>query len=107
MAMNLVHDGAGYHWRLDFDSIHQLHASFRQADLWHVPVQNPAITFHFLRATAGSVITPAVADQLRNLALNVHLHEVPGGHWLNIDNPAAVVDVIAGHLPTSTSQSGA
>jgi hypothetical protein len=53
-------------------------------------------------ATDSSVLRPRDVERIRSLGADsgrVRLHAVEGGHWLNADNPDAVVDLLAGELP--------
>lgn len=98
MTTNLDWTGEEYRWRLDFDEMESLLRSFFELDLWEVVEDPPArLEVHLIRATESSVLDDAAARRVRRAAEatgRVHLHEVAGGHWLNADNPAALVDLL-------------
>jgi pimeloyl-ACP methyl ester carboxylesterase len=101
LAMNVVPDAAGtYTLRLDLDAIRSLLADYHTRDLWSV-LLDPALpgTIELAIATRSSVLT---ADDRRRLATpppHVHVHEIDAGHWLHIEAPGAVVDLLARRLP--------
>jgi esterase len=75
---------------------------FFRVDLWHeVEDPRPGLTVHFVRATGSSVLSAEAAARTRAAGERtgrLFLHEVQGGHWLNADNPAALVDLLARQL---------
>lgn len=102
MTTNLEWSGSSYRWRLDLDVMEALLDSFFETDLWDVVESPPArLTVHFIRATESSVLGEAAVARIRaagERSGQVHLHEVEGGHWLNADNPQAVVALLDGAL---------
>jgi len=102
MATNLVRVGAGYTWRFDLTGVASLLADFFRTDLWTVLERPPAgVEIHLVRATASNVLDTEDRSRIRSGTdpERVFLHEIEGGHWLNADNPAAIVDLLAEHLP--------
>lgn len=102
MTTNLEHTDGGYEWRIDFDDMEALLRDFFQADLWD-GVENPreGLDLHFIRATESSILDDDARARLRGAAEatgRVWLHEVDGGHWLNADNPDALVELLVGEL---------
>ncbi len=101
MATNLVREGDGFNWRLDFDVMERLLDSFFATDLWHVVDAAAAgQVFHFIKATASGTMT--AGDVARAEALprdRVIIHLIEGGHWIHAEKPQAVVDLLAEHLP--------
>ena len=56
-----------------------------------------------IRATESSILDEEACHRLEAAGLGtgrVHLHHVEGGHWLNADNPEAVVELLATELPS-------
>jgi len=100
IAMNLISDQDAFRWRMDLSLIEGLYEDFRRQDLWHALEGQGSAEFHFVRARGSDVITPDARDRLRAAGPHVHLHEVEGGHWLNVDNSAAVIRILAENLPT-------
>ena len=61
----------------------------------------PGLEIHFIRATESPVLGAEAVGRIRAAGERtgrVFLHEVRGGHWLNADNPGALVDLIAPRL---------
>ena len=102
MTANLRRAGDRYQWKLDFDALELLLCDFLRTDLWTVLEAPPADTqLHFVRATESEVLTEPEAARIEGLGTNrpVYLHEVEGGHWLNSDNPDAVISLLEQYLP--------
>lgn len=101
MTTNLDHHDGRYHWRIDLDDMEALLRSFFATDLWGVVESPPdGVTVHVVRATESSVLRGAAVERIRAAGGDrVQYHEVEGGHWLNADNPVALVDLLAGELP--------
>lgn len=98
MATNVEARGDEYGWRLDFDAMEAMLQDFARTDLWRV-VEAPTagLELHFVRATRSAVLTPEAAARIEAAGRRtgrVHLHLVEGGHWLNADNPDAVVELL-------------
>jgi pimeloyl-ACP methyl ester carboxylesterase len=106
MATNVSRKGGVYGWRIDFDAMEALLRDFFRADLWHViEMPPPGLTIHVVKGSESSLIGPDVAariEQASRAHRRVHLHHVQGGHWLNTDNPAALVALLARELPRRT-----
>lgn len=103
MATNLERHGDAWRWALDAAPLSNLLADFRSTDLWAaVETSPPGSDLHFVRATRGSIVSDADADRLRDAAARgqpVTLHRVDGGHWLHVDNPDGLLELIADRLP--------
>jgi pimeloyl-ACP methyl ester carboxylesterase len=102
MAINLEPDGEGYRWRLDFAAMEEMLRDFFRTDLWGV-VENPPgdCVLHFIRATRSDSMDAEATRRVRAAEAGgrVVLHEVEGGHWINTDNPDAVVALLRDTLP--------
>jgi pimeloyl-ACP methyl ester carboxylesterase len=99
MATNLKRTDAGLRWRFDLASVEELLEDFFRSDLGAViETGPPGVEFHVIRATESSVLTDAAMTRVRS-ARRAHLHVVEGGHWLNADNPDALVSLLARSLP--------
>lgn len=108
MATNLERGEGGMTWRLDPDALEELLRDFFAADLW-APIESPppGCSIHLLKAEDSEALGPEDVERISRLAARwrpddrpVALHVVPGGHWLNADNPGALVDLLAASLPT-------
>ncbi|MEX2673217.1 MAG: alpha/beta hydrolase [Phycisphaeraceae bacterium] len=103
MAMNLVRrQGDGMVWRFDIDRIERLLRDFYAADLWNVVERDTnGLRLEFIKADDSDVLSPSACRRINDAAKRnprLHLHHVPGGHWLNVESPAAVVDLLADRL---------
>ncbi len=101
LATNLVLGDAGYRWRIDPDAAEELLVDYFRRDLWDVvetPV--PPSEIHVVRAARSDILTADDMGRLRAAAGKgrVHLHELAGGHWLHVDNPDGLPDLVAEHL---------
>jgi len=102
MATNLVADRQGsYRWRIDPDEMEALLRDFFATDLWDVVEDPPGeLVLHFVKAEESSVLGEAVCTRIERAGKDgrVHLHRVAGGHWLNADNPGALVSLLVENL---------
>lgn len=103
MATNLVSVDGAYRWRLDFAVMRTLLADFFASDLWRV-IEHPdaARRVHVVKAAASSILDDADCARIEQAALRhgqVQLHRIEGGHWVNTDNPSAVVELWRTYLP--------
>jgi pimeloyl-ACP methyl ester carboxylesterase len=102
MATNLERGNRGYRWRFELGSIEELLQSFFATDLWDVIEQPPPqAQVHVVKAQESSVLGPAAVSRIRNIAdgnKRVHVHEVSGGHWVNADNPDALLELLKTNL---------
>lgn len=104
LATNLAAgDDALYRWRIDPDDMEALLRDFFATDAWDVVERPPAgLELHFVKAEASSVLDEAACRRIEEAGATsgrVHLHRVAGGHWLNADNPDALVTLLSERLP--------
>lgn len=103
MAINLQPVEGRYRWRIDFAAMEEMLRDFFRTDLWRVIEQPPAgVEIHVVKATRSDTLDPESAARVEAAAAadrRVHLHLVEGGHWLNTDNPDAVLKLLVDHLP--------
>jgi esterase len=109
MATNLDRTEHGYRWRLDFAALEQLLLDVFRADLWDAVEQGPpGVDLRFLRATQSAALGDQSVARLRRIAASgraaLSVHDVEGGHWLNADNPDAVVALLSAGLPRCVSR---
>lgn len=102
LTTNLIWRDGAYHWRLDFDHMEAMLRDFFQTDLWElVEEPRPGLEIHFIRATGSNVLDAGAVARIRAAGLatgRVFLHDVTGDHWLNADNPEALVELMARSL---------
>lgn len=102
MTTNLVPGDGGFRWRLDADQMEALLRDFFRTDAWPAVEHPHGPDLHFIRATESALLDEEACHRLEASGLvtgRVHVHHVEGGHWLNADNPAALVELMARELP--------
>lgn len=102
LAMNLVPNGPGFVLRLDIAAIRSMLADFYSRDLWPVLV-DPTLpgTVEIVIAQRSPIITHDDRRRLASAPPHVHVHTVDAGHWLHVDAPGAVIDLLAQRLEAS------
>ena len=101
MVTNLVRDGDGFGWRLDFDVMERLLRDFFTTDMWAV-IEHPSPhhEMHIVKASESNAISPAAVDRITASAgERVHLHHRDGGHWIHADSPEVITTLLVEHLP--------
>lgn len=97
MATNLEHRDGAYHWRFDLDAIEELLRDFFRIDLWPVVESPPpGVELRFVKASESSVLNEDAIARIRAAGSRgaVELIELEGGHWINADNPEAVISLL-------------
>jgi pimeloyl-ACP methyl ester carboxylesterase len=100
LAMNVVPDARGaLHLRLDLAAIRSLLDSYFQTDLWDVAF-DPALpgTLEVVIAERSGTLSAADRARLAAAPPHVHANVVDADHWLHIEAPGAVVDLLANRL---------
>jgi pimeloyl-ACP methyl ester carboxylesterase len=102
MATNLERRDEGYAWMFNLDGIEELMRDYFRVDLWEFLAQaRSGPEFRLVVAERSDRWTPAL--RARGQALppqtRVRYHELPNsGHWVHVDNPAALLELMARHL---------
>lgn len=103
MAMNLERNGEGYRWKLDWEGVEEMLRDFYRTDLWEVIEEPPAeVEVHVVRANDSTALGEEDVRRVEAAGEangRVFLHPVDGGHWINAENPDAVVRLLAAMLP--------
>ncbi|HEY6079037.1 MAG TPA: alpha/beta hydrolase [Polyangiaceae bacterium] len=104
LATNLRREPEGFVWRFDLDAIHELMLDYFAVDLWPV-LESPTSDTDFRVVVAENSDRWAPENRLRLQQLvdrtraTVRLHVVPNaGHWLHVDNPAFLLELMAKDL---------
>jgi pimeloyl-ACP methyl ester carboxylesterase len=106
MATNLRFEDGQYRWTLDFEAMEALLRSFFETDLWPVVEEPPGqVEIHFVKAEESHTLSEEACARIQRAHANgrVHLHRVAGGHWLNTDNPQAIIALLGEHLPADAA----
>lgn len=102
MATNVGLVDGEYRWRLDFDALEALLKDFFRTDLWDVvEAPPPGLEIHFVKAEGSDILTEEACDRIEAAGREtgrVFLHRVAGGHWVNAENPDAIVELLVANL---------
>lgn len=105
MATNLETAEDGWRWSFDPDAMEALLCDFYETDLWEVVEEPPeGLELRFVKAEDSDVLPGPECRRIEAIGRGterVRLHRVRGGHWLNVDNPEALVGLLAEHLPAT------
>ena len=103
MAINLEPAEGRYRWRIDFDVMEEMLRDFFRTDLWDTVVHPPeGVEVHFVKATESSTLDDESVPRVEMAGMangRVFLHHLPGGHWINTDNPEGVLELLRENLP--------
>lgn len=100
LAMNVVPDPEGVMTlRLDTAALREMLASYSAIDLWPTLLDPAHGRVDIVVAERAPVFTPEDRERLTQVPAHVHAHSIDAGHWLHIDAPAAVVELLATQLP--------
>lgn len=101
MVTNLVRRGEVFRWRFDLEGVEMMLTDFFRVDAWDVVEQPPAgVELHFVKASESNVLTEEECSRIEGSdASGIYLHRLTGGHWLNADNPGAVLQLLESRLP--------
>jgi esterase len=105
LAMNLEPEGEGMRMRLDTGAMRALLASYYELDLWPA-VEDPGAPGELRVVIAGDSTAVSADDRERFAEVEtasggrVRAHLLEGlGHWLHVEAPDRVIDLLAGELP--------
>ena len=99
LAMSAVPAGDALKLRFDLAALRELLADYYARDLWPA-VDDPAKGgIELVIADRSSVFTADDRARIAREAAHVRAHHVNAGHWLHIEAPAPVVDLLSQHLP--------
>lgn len=100
LAMSAQPDARGtLGLRFDLGALRQLLADYYASDLWSTLDDPQRGSVELVIADRSSVFTDDDKLQLARAPSHVHAHHVAAGHWLHIDAPGPVIELLAQHLP--------
>ncbi len=99
LAMSLQPEPGGtLALRFDFAALREMLASYHATDLWGA-LEAPGGDVEVVVAERSPAVSAADRGRLAAAPPHVHVHRVDAGHWLHIEAPGAVVDLLASRLP--------
>ena len=110
LATNLQRRPEGFVWRFNLDAIYELMLDYFRVDLWPVLESGASDSdFRVVVAEHSDRWAPENRARLQHLVQNsnnpsgvsnnARLHIVPNaGHWLHVDNPAFLIELISKDL---------
>ncbi|HEV2132076.1 MAG TPA: alpha/beta hydrolase [Longimicrobiaceae bacterium] len=102
MAMNLEPDDDVYRWAINWDAMEAMLRDFFRTELWDVVERPPAgVEIHFAKATQSDTLDEEAVARIEAVGQEnerIFLHRLEGGHWINTDNPDAVVELLVSRL---------
>lgn len=107
MATNLRRQDEQYVWVFELDAIEQLMRDYFTVNLWsYLAEPRTRPEFQLVVAERSDRWTPELRARARALppAARVVYHELPSsGHWVHVDNPDALLRLMADRLPRAPS----
>jgi pimeloyl-ACP methyl ester carboxylesterase len=103
MVMNLERRHDHFAWRMNLDHIESLLRDYYRSSFWdELAAPPPGLRIHIIKASGSDHIPPEQCQRLDHIAHatgQIELHRLQGGHWLNVDNPAGMIELLANRLP--------
>lgn len=101
MTTNVALETDGYRWRFDLAAVQEMLDSYFSTDSWPILERPPpGVRIDIVRAERSARWTPEVLARLatlRSREVSVHLLR-DAGHWVHVDQPAALLDLLAPSL---------
>lgn len=102
MTTNLRRDDDRYVWTFDLDAIEELMRDYFRVDLWGFLAEaRTAPELQLVVAERSDRWTPELRARAQALppGARVVYHELPrSGHWVHVDNPDALIELMKAHL---------
>jgi pimeloyl-ACP methyl ester carboxylesterase len=102
LAMNVVPDGDGFALRLDLAAVREMLLDYYAQDLWATAL-DPTLpgSLEIVIAQKSTTLDATDRARLATPPPHLHVHGIDAGHWLHIEAPANVVELLVQGLPTS------
>lgn len=99
LAMNVVADGDAYINRLDLDAIRAMVADYLTQDLWPTALDPAFGDLELVIANRSDVVNAADRARVTPPPAHIHVDLIEAGHWIHIDAPEAIVELLVTRLP--------
>ncbi|HEX7703167.1 MAG TPA: alpha/beta hydrolase, partial [Kofleriaceae bacterium] len=103
LAMNIVAGEGGYVLRLDLVAIREMVTDYLVQDLWPTALDPTLGELELVIATRSDVVNDVDRARVATPPPHLHVEMVDAGHWLSIDAPDAVIELLARRLPTGVN----
>lgn len=103
LGMNVIPgEGGGYHQRLSPAAMRMMLHDYYVQDLWSV-AEDASLpgTVEVVIAEKSTTLDAADRQRLATAPSHIHVHTIDAGHWLHIEAPANVVELLVSRLPTA------
>ncbi len=101
LGMNVVADGDAFTLRLDLAAMRAMLQDYYTQDLWPIALDPAFGDLEMVIAERSNTLSPADRTRLASAPPHIHTHFIDAGHWLHIDAPANVVELLVAKLPTA------
>jgi pimeloyl-ACP methyl ester carboxylesterase len=98
LAMNLTGDAGGFTLRLDLPAIRAMLVDYFARDVWDAVLAPRPGEIEFVVADRSDVVSDEDRAKLATMPAHVHVDLIDAGHWLNVEAPAAIVELLARRL---------
>ena len=98
LSSNLKTTDSGFVWSLDFDAIRELVEDYARVDLWPFLAEPHATDIRLVIAERSRLWNEHSRARAQALpqAANVHVHLLAdAGHWLHVDNPEGLLQLMS------------
>jgi pimeloyl-ACP methyl ester carboxylesterase len=103
LAMSLDRDPNGVRFGLDLAVMRQFFASYYQTNAWPNLLSETGGAVEMVVGTRSESLDSTDRDRLRALAEqhpHVRLHEIDSGHWVHVERPDWLAELVAKLLPS-------
>ena len=97
MTTNVTKDNGGYIWKFNLPAIADMMEDYFRQDLWHVFEQSNR-NYHIVRAMRSDRWSERNISRLESLTSGYH--QIDAGHWIHVDNPDGLMQLLADNLLT-------
>ena len=95
MTTNVIKGNGGYVWKFNLNAITNMIEDYFCQDLWHVFDQSNR-NYHIVRAMRSDRWSKSNVSRMESLTSGYH--QIDAGHWIHVDNPEGLMQLLAGNL---------
>jgi len=103
LGMNLARgDDGRFRWKLDWIGVEEMLRDYFAVDVWGTVERPPdGVEIHLVKAGESEALDDQSVERITEAGRRtgrVHLHLIEGGHWINVDNPEAMLALLRERL---------